>query len=201
MESRPVSHSTDHQDGEQAQHSSPLPTHHTHPAVRGHDLTTSYPSAQSNQSLRIVPAEAHQTSFSHIASRSTSAPSAPGLHDTLRAGVGPSAFAPAEQPTSAHPLEARLRAWNSTREALRMELLRRTYGMAEPIRRGMELKITRDGEWRPMVLGGSGGMASVHEEILTGRDDTISWEDVFTGEETRPMVGIHEEMERKLKMF
>lgn len=82
-----------------------------------------------------------------------------------------------------------------------MELLRRTYGMAEPIRRGMELKITRDGEWRPMVLGGSGGMASVHEEILTGRDDTISWEDVFTGEETRPMVGIHEEMERKLKMF
>lgn len=85
-----------------------------------------------------------------------------------------------------------------------METLRRTYGMAEPIRRGMELKIARDGEWRPMALGGpgagAGGMGSVHEEILSGRDDTITWEDVFTGEELRPVVGIHDEMERKLKM-
>lgn len=85
-----------------------------------------------------------------------------------------------------------------------METLRRTYGMAEPIRRGMELKITRDGEWKPAALGGSGGCAggvgSVHEEILSGRDDTITWEDVFTGEETRAPVGVHDEMERKLKM-
>ncbi|KAL2022623.1 hypothetical protein VTK56DRAFT_4967 [Thermocarpiscus australiensis] len=157
-------------------------------------------------SLRIVPAETHPSTFSHISERSKAAPSAPGLHDTLRAGVGPSPFAAADKPVSAHPLESRLKAWEATREALRMETLRRTYGMAEPIRRGMELKITRDGEWRPMVLGGNGGasavggMGSVHEEILTGRDDTIAWEDVFTGEETRPVVGVHEEMERKLKM-
>ncbi|AEO70958.1 17c551ad-c1d7-478b-85d3-b8da8967741f [Thermothielavioides terrestris] len=152
-------------------------------------------------SLRIVPADNHLSSFSHVASRSTSAPSVPGQHDTLRAGVGPSPFAAAEgQPSSAHPLEARLRAWEATREALRMEMLRRTYGMAEPIRRGMELKIVRDGEWRPMALGGGCGLGSVHEEILSGRDDTITWEDVFTGEETRAVVGIHEEMERKLKM-
>jgi proteasome maturation protein len=82
-----------------------------------------------------------------------------------------------------------------------METLRRTYGIAEPIRRGMELKITREGEWKPMALGGtSGGLGSVHEEILSGRDDTITWEDVFTGEELRASVGIHDEIERKLKM-
>ncbi|KAK4234707.1 proteasome maturation factor UMP1-domain-containing protein [Achaetomium macrosporum] len=154
-------------------------------------------------SMRIVPAEAHLTSYSHLASRQLSAPSAPGLYDTLRAGVGPSPFDAADphKPSSAHPLEARLKAWETTRESLRMEMLRRTYGMAEPIRRGMELKITREGEWRPMALGGgNGGMGSVHEEILAGKDDTISWEDVFTGEETRAVVGVHEEMERKLKM-
>ncbi|KXX78636.1 Proteasome maturation factor UMP1 [Madurella mycetomatis] len=147
-------------------------------------------------SLRIVPADSHLTSFSHIAERTAGAPSAPGLHDTLRAGVGPSPLA-ADKPSSAHPLEARLKSWEATREALRMETLRRTYGMAEPIRRGMELKITRDGEWRPVALG---GMGSVHEEILSGRDDTITWEDVFKGEETRAPVGVHDEMERKLKM-
>ncbi|KAH6632822.1 proteasome maturation factor UMP1-domain-containing protein [Chaetomium tenue] len=153
--------------------------------------------------LRIVPATTHENSFSHIPSRTAGAPSAPGLHDTLRAGVGPSPLTTgADKPTSAHPLEARLKAWESTREALRMETLRRAYGVAEPVRRQMELKIAREGQWKPMALGGGsvGGMGSVHEDILAGRDDTIAWEDVFTGEEGRASVGVHEEMERKLKM-
>lgn len=79
-----------------------------------------------------------------------------------------------------------------------METLRRTYGIAEPVRRGMELKIVRDGEWRPLALGG--GLPSVHEDILKGREDMISWEDVFTGDEMRGVPGVHDEMERKLKM-
>ena len=153
-------------------------------------------------SLRIVPAEAHASSYSHISDRTKSAPSAPGLHDTLRAGVGPNPYDTTHSSTkaaSAHPLEARLKQWEATREQLRMETLRRTFGMAEPIRRGMELKIARDGEWRPLALSGS-GTANVHEEILAGRDDTIDWEDVFTGEDQRAPVAIHDEMERKLKI-
>lgn len=102
-------------------------------------------------------------------------------------------------PTSGHPLEGRLRAWEATQESLRMESLRRTFGSAEPIRRGMELKIARDGEWRPMALGG-GCVASVHEDILKGKEASVDWEDVFTGEEQRAVVGVHEEMERKLKV-
>ncbi|KAK3353692.1 proteasome maturation factor UMP1-domain-containing protein [Lasiosphaeria hispida] len=153
-------------------------------------------------SLRIVPADNHSSSFSHIADRTPGAPSAPGLHDTIRAGVGPSPYdstSTQPKPASAHPLEARLKAWESTQSALRMETLRRAYGMAEPIRRGMELKITRDGEWRPMALAGS-ATPSVHEEILAGKDDMITWEDVFTGEEARAPVPVHDEMERKLKI-
>ncbi|KAK0637087.1 proteasome maturation factor UMP1 [Bombardia bombarda] len=153
-------------------------------------------------SLRIVPADTHSSTFTHISERTAGAPSAPGLHDTLRAGVGPSPHN-ADKPASAHPLEARLKAWEATREALRMETLRRAYGIAEPIRRGMELKITRDGEWRPLALGGAGsngGMPSVHEEILSGRDEMITWEDVYTGSDERTHVAVHDEMERKLKM-
>jgi proteasome maturation protein len=60
-----------------------------------------------------------------------------------------------------------------------MEGLRRTYGIAEPVRRGMELKIAREGEWRAAALGGSGG---VHGDVLEGRDWGCEWEDVFTGE-------------------
>lgn len=63
-----------------------------------------------------------------------------------------------------------------------MEGLRRTYGIAEPVRRGMELKIVRDGTFRPAVLGGNKG-GNLHEDILVlgGRDAEVGWEDVFQG--------------------
>lgn len=154
------------------------------------------------QSLRIVPASSHATSYTHL--KTAGAPSAPGLHDTLRSGVGPSqptSLDEAEQaqlPTSSHPLEARLKGWEAARDALRMETLRRAYGVAEPVRRGMELKIVRDGRWMPAALGGD--RRGLHEEILRGNDADISWEDVYPGDETGPVVGVQDEMERKLKM-
>lgn len=61
-----------------------------------------------------------------------------------------------------------------------MTMLRREFGIAEPIRRGMEVKICQEGEWRPAVLGHKG--EGVHEEILSGRDASVDWEDVFNGE-------------------
>lgn len=64
-----------------------------------------------------------------------------------------------------------------------MEGLRRTFGIAEPVRRGMELKIAREGEWRASVLGGSSG---VHGDVLEGRDWGCEWEDVFKGTSFRP---------------
>ncbi|TVY58563.1 Proteasome maturation factor UMP1 [Lachnellula suecica] len=82
-----------------------------------------------------------------------------------------------------------------------MEGLRRTFGISEPIRRGMELKIARDGEWRPAVLGGRGASGSgVHEDILRGRECEIGWEDVFVGDEMRSVPEFHEEVERKVRM-
>lgn len=48
------------------------------------------------------------------------------------------------------------------------------------MRRGMEMKICREGEWVPSCLGGS---AKAGEEILAGRDTEISWEDIYTAEE------------------
>ncbi|KAK7955695.1 uncharacterized protein PG986_004917 [Apiospora aurea] len=156
-------------------------------------------------SMRIVPAGDHATTYTHHL-RTPGAPSAPGLYDTLRNGVGATPLSTvtsdSDPCTSRHPLESRLKAWEATQEAVRMESLRKTFGVAEPIRRGMELKTVRDGEWRPLALGGSVGGSSVHEDILRGRESHIDWEDVFTGEEQTAggVIGIHDEMERKLKI-
>lgn len=60
-----------------------------------------------------------------------------------------------------------------------MNMLGRAFGIAEPVRRGMELRIAREGEWRPTALGPS---AAVSSDILAGRDLEIGWEDVYAGE-------------------
>ncbi|ODM17833.1 hypothetical protein SI65_06621 [Aspergillus cristatus] len=104
-------------------------------------------------------------------------------------------------PSSAHPLEARLLAWRQTQDSLKMEGLRRAYGIAEPVRRGMELKIVRDGTFKPAVLGGGKG-GNVHEDILVlgGRDTEVGWEDVFQGDEFKEPPAFHDEMEKRLRM-
>ncbi|MCJ1486310.1 hypothetical protein MMC06_006487, partial [Schaereria dolodes] len=130
---------------------------------------------------------------------SLGAPSAPGIHDTLRSNLS-SPSSSGQHPTtlqSTHPLEARIVRWRATQDALKMEGLRRTFGIAEPVRRGMELKIAREGEWRPSVLGKSAGVSG---DILAGRDMEVGWEDVFVGDETREGVDFHSEMEARLKM-
>lgn len=98
-----------------------------------------------------------------------------------------------------------------------MEGLRRAYGMAEPVRRGMEIKIVKDGSFRPAVLGGTSA-GTVHEDILAlgGRDTEVGWEDVFIGlffsslvvvmltgclgDEFREPPSFHDEMEKRLRM-
>lgn len=108
-----------------------------------------------------------------------------------------------------------------------MEGLRRAYGIAEPVRRGMELKIVRDSTFRPAALGGLKG-GNVHEDILVlgGRDTEVGWEDVFhgmfstkgtlkslrqvfcllslltncAGDEFREPPTFHDEMEKRLKI-
>lgn len=90
-----------------------------------------------------------------------------------------------------------------------MTMLARTFGLAEPIRRGMELKLVRDADavGRPRALGRPSG---VHEDILTGRDTEIAWEDVYADQDGAraamltggdgAFTGVHDEMEARIGM-
>lgn len=176
-------------------HDLALPSPHQNPKTSRTSNTN-----QHTQSLRIAPPTSHASYTDNTTGRqytstasaaphpSKGAPSAPGLPDTLRNNITQQAphGTPSENasniPSSAHALEARLLAWRETQDAMKMESLRRAYGIAEPIRRGMELKIVRDASFTPMALGGprrNGG--NVHEDILAlgGRDTELSWEDIF----------------------
>lgn len=68
-----------------------------------------------------------------------------------------------------------------------MEIFCWIYGFVELVCRGMELGIVRWSDWKFMVLN-VGGLFSLYEEILKGREDMIFWEDVFIGEEMRSVL-------------
>lgn len=51
-----------------------------------------------------------------------------------------------------HPLEHRLKGWDEQQERVKMEGLRRAFGIAEPVRRGMELKICGAVSGRPFLF-------------------------------------------------
>lgn len=84
----------------------------------------------------MIPVGAHP---SKVNGADVPAPSAPVVRDTLRSGAPPSSLATTLN--SAHPLEARLKNWDATQHALKMEGLKRLYGAAEPITREMEVKM------------------------------------------------------------
>lgn len=77
----------------------------------------------------------------------------------------------------AHPLEARLQNWEKHQEEMKMEQIRRTFGLAEVVRRGMEIQLAGS-DFKPQCLGGP---SNLHLEILRGTDASCTWEDVFKG--------------------
>ncbi|KAI9886254.1 MAG: hypothetical protein M1823_001925 [Watsoniomyces obsoletus] len=132
-------------------------------------------------SLHVVPKAAHPTTHSTTTTASSNA--VPGLADPLRSKLSSTVVSTSpsqsEPVTSSHPLETRLKNWTATQEQLKMESLRRTFGIAEPVRRGMEMKIVSAGEWKPACLGGSDGVGM---DVLRGGDmGEIGWEDVYRG--------------------
>ncbi|BFZ58549.1 hypothetical protein PYCC9005_005612 [Savitreella phatthalungensis] len=143
-------------------------------------------------SFRIVP----DSGFADSVGRGTvtGAPSAVGVHDTLRHG---GVLSHASEHNDRHPLEARLAGWDRTRDEMQMEAMRRVYGLGEPVRRGMELHVAKLG-WTPSVMGN----APVGLEVLKGTDTQLSVDDVYPGGVAsmgrNKVGGFHDEMERGL---
>lgn len=119
----------------------------------------------------------------------------PSLPDTLRQQQGPLSIA--SQVNGRHPLEARLSNWESAQQATKLEMYRRVFGAADPIRRNMELSIVDATDFRPELLGGPDTM---HRDILLNKEATVDWEDIYNGgfESGRGVSDFHSEMERKL---
>jgi len=144
-----------------------------------------------NVNLRLCPPAPHRTYHTHV-EPGKGAPSAPtSVPDTMREGLANNATRLNVQ----HPLEHRLKGWDEQQERIKMEGLRRVFGIAEPVRRGMEMKIC-GGDFRPKILGGP---TNLHLDILRNKDLTCDWDEIFTDCD-RNTPSFHDEMESKLRM-
>lgn len=150
--------------------------------------------------MQLLPGQTttHTTSITNTAAQPT-APSAPALVDTLRAG-GPVGHA--STLNGRHPLEARLAHWDAQQEEMHMATRRRLHGVADPMRREMELHLVSLTEQRPLLLGGS---SHIHADVLRGRDWSIDWEDIYpdtvdTAADTTVEGSLHAAMEKALHL-
>ncbi|EMR08979.1 hypothetical protein PNEG_02754 [Pneumocystis murina B123] len=121
--------------------------------------------------------------------QTTSSQSVKTIHDTFRFGLKSSEL----DINSYHDLEVFLKRWKYEEHESKMELLNRIFGISEPIRRKMELKII-DSEFRPIIFGRS---SNIHHDILTGNDSSVDIDEIFLGDEDC-FVDFHSELEKRI---
>jgi proteasome maturation protein len=154
--------------------------------------------SQSNE-LRFVPPT---SSVPTTLKPTQGAASVSVVHDTLTHGL------PSTSSTinSRHPLESRIKNWDTQQDQLKLEMAKRLGGIGEVIRIATERKVVGE-DFRPVALGGP---SNLHLDILTGRDTRIDIDDIYNGlamllcwlildTETSNMP-FHLEVEKRLRM-
>ncbi|CDO95188.1 unnamed protein product [Kluyveromyces dobzhanskii CBS 2104] len=95
-----------------------------------------------------------------------------------------------------HPLEARVRNWDETQRKRQLEQYRQIFGIAEPMKRVMELKLVESSDFNPL------NQSNLHRDILMNKEASIDWEDVYPNSDfTSGMMvadDIHTKIEKRM---
>ncbi|CAR28919.1 hypothetical protein ZYGR_0U02780 [Zygosaccharomyces rouxii] len=120
--------------------------------------------------MNVVPPSNFQSQVSTDKGLSSNA--IKSLPDTLRQQNGGS-VPQSSQLSNRHPLEARLQNWEETQRKRQLEQYRQIFGIAEPMKRVMDLKLVEQTDFNPL------NQSNLHRDILLNKDSSIDWEDVY----------------------
>lgn len=144
--------------------------------------------------MNIVPRSDYRTSVSTADDKQTASNALKALPDTFRKQDG-GAVPLSSQLNDRHPLEARLQHWEATQRDRQLEQYRQIFGIAEPMKRVMELEIVDRTDFNPL------NQSALHRDILLNKDASIDWEDVYPGSGLRSgnVLGddVHASIERR----
>ncbi|QLQ81525.1 hypothetical protein HG537_0F02860 [Torulaspora globosa] len=130
--------------------------------------------------MNIVPSNSYKNSISTVDGKETSSNALRALPDTFRSQEG-GAVPLSSQLSDRHPLETRLVDWKQTQRNRQLEQYRQIFGIAEPMKRVMELEIVERTDFNPL------NQTSLHRDILLNKETSIDWEDVYP--DTLPLRG------------
>jgi proteasome maturation protein len=134
-----------------------------------HPIAMKMLTSQSNE-LRFVPPT---SSVPTTLKPTQGAASVSVVHDTLTHGLASTS----STINSRHPLESRIKNWDTQQDQLKLEMAKRLGGIGEVIRIATERKVVGE-DFRPVALGGP---SNLHLDILTGRDTRIDIDDIYNG--------------------
>ncbi|SCU94715.1 LANO_0E07822g1_1 [Lachancea nothofagi CBS 11611] len=131
--------------------------------------------------MSIVPNKNYRSAVSSTSSHHKTSNAAPALPDSLRNQNG-GATPLSTQTNGKHPLETKLQSWDQTQRNRDLEQYRRVFGLAEPMKREMELAIVQNSDFNPLSQSTDSGFStSLHRDILLNREASVDWEDVYQG--------------------
>ncbi|SCU84755.1 LADA_0D03598g1_1 [Lachancea dasiensis] len=127
--------------------------------------------------MSVVPTQDFKTSVSTNSQNKPSSSVVSALPDTFRCQDG-GATPLSTQTNGKHPLESKLKNWDQTQRNRDLEQYRRVFGIAEPMKREMELAIVQNTDFNPLSERAGSGL---HQDILLNREACVDWEDVYPG--------------------
>lgn len=133
---------------------------------------------RSQSIMSIIPSKSYQSSVSSISNSHAASNAAPALPDALRHQDGGSAPL-SSQLNGKHPLEKSIQNWDQTQRERNMQQYKQVFGVAEPLRREMELQIVQNSDFNPLSSLTNG--SSIHRDILLNKEASVDWEDIYPG--------------------
>ncbi|SCU87191.1 LAME_0D09120g1_1 [Lachancea meyersii CBS 8951] len=134
--------------------------------------------------MSIVPNHNYRSTVSSTDGHQTASNAAPALPDTLRSQNG-GATPLSTLVNGKHPLEPKLQNWDHTQRQRDLQQYRQVFGLAEPMKREMELAIVQNSDFNPLSLGTASSSSNLtsglHQDILRNREASVDWEDVYPG--------------------
>lgn len=125
-------------------------------------------------SLNIVPSSNFKSQINSVENATHKSNSINALPDTLREQNG-GCLPISTQLNEQHPLQQHLENYQANEHARTMEQYRQIFGIAEPLKRTMELNIVEKTDFNPINEN------HLHKDILRNKDCTIDWEDIYPG--------------------
>ncbi|AET40932.1 Ump1p Ecym_7079 [Eremothecium cymbalariae DBVPG len=122
--------------------------------------------------MNVVPPSEYKTSVSTVSATEFRSNAVPSLPDTLRGQVGARPLN--TQLNDRHPLETRVKNWDANEQKRKLEQYRQIFGVAEPMRRVMELEIVQQTDFNPIA-----DPSNIHRDILLNKEASIDWEDIY----------------------